>query len=460
MVRKKQTRSEKLYRLMIYILPAILFFSYHPLMHFGASESMNFEISLPLIWLVIFDVFSLVLIGRKGRFGKIREKWQWLLFPIFLSLSVLWSIDFLRGLLTVGILWLIYLAVFSFWVLSDVFADKKFSEKICKSLIYSALAICAWCVLQCILDVVGISRDYTLMCAGCTYQTFGFPHPNGFAAEPQFMGNLLLAPAIMAGWLMIQSNWKNTFSIALLFFVFSATLFLTLSRGAIYSFVLAMIFMTVFWIVKAKNRKSLYVWPVIFLAFLFTLNLQGLMAQFSKTNDNYVSGVSKTINQLSLGVIDLGNRKPVEDSKQEQTKSTTPTEKEEAHFDGYVEVSTNKRLEYSKAALSIWSENWQNALFGVGIGGTSNALRMHNYTNKKEIVNNQYVNLLLETGVVGIALMVFSLVLAVRGVMRNERKLPIMTLIIAYAASLLFFSGLPNALHIYLLPAILLYGKS
>ena len=49
-------KLSSLFRLFVYILPGVLFFSYYPLMHFGANESMNFELSLPIIWLILFDL--------------------------------------------------------------------------------------------------------------------------------------------------------------------------------------------------------------------------------------------------------------------------------------------------------------------------------------------------------------------------------------------------------------------
>ena len=61
-------KLSSLFRLFVYILPGVLFFSYYPLMHFGANESMNFELSLPIIWLILFDVLGFLLILRRKRF--------------------------------------------------------------------------------------------------------------------------------------------------------------------------------------------------------------------------------------------------------------------------------------------------------------------------------------------------------------------------------------------------------
>ena len=58
-------KISKVYRFLVYALPAVLFFSYYPVISLGASESMNFEFSLPLIWLMFFDVVAFVIMVQK-----------------------------------------------------------------------------------------------------------------------------------------------------------------------------------------------------------------------------------------------------------------------------------------------------------------------------------------------------------------------------------------------------------
>ncbi len=481
-------RISKFYRFLVYILPAVLFFSYYPVISLGSNASMNFEFSLPLIWLIIFDVLAFVILIKKKLMSGILKKWQWLLLPIFITVSILWSLNSLRGILTAGILWLIYFAVYAFWNLRSLFSEFGFKEKFWKVFFASSLVVCVWCLLQCILDLVGVGREASLMCAGCTYKMFGFPHPNGFAIEPQFMGNLLLAPTIISG-ILIATYPSGTFratraesschseyiatNIPLskvqaisLFAVFTVTLFLTFSRGAIYAFIVAMIFMTAMKIVQTKKWKVLIVWPMILLAFIFTLSLQGIMAQVGSTKDTYMDGVTKALNHLSLGVIDV--RVDENDDRQGDAEKTDalPSEddaKEESIFDGYVEESTGTRMRLTNAAIEIWQKDFGTILFGVGIGGAGQALYANGLSSApKEIIQNEYASLLLEIGLAGIILVIFTMVLVIRAVMKSSVMPIVSTLIVAYGITLLFFSGLPNALHIYLLPALFisLYGKS
>ncbi len=521
-------KADKIYRFLIYILPAVLYFSYYPIINLGSNSTMNFEFSLPLIWLVIFDgVAFFIMLQKKILFRKFGRKWVWLLFPTFVTLSVLWSMNSLRGILTAGILWLIYFAGYAFWNLRSLFNEFGFKEKFWRVFFYSALFACGWCFLQCVLDLAGVSREASLMCAGCTYKMFGFPHPNGFAIEPQFMGNLLLAPALISGWLITgpgnifhlrprpsgpspRADGANSRAAALrnaaslkyschpllavfMFFIFAVTIFLTFSRGAIYAFIVAMIFMSVFVVVREKLKRKMIVkrvgmvWGLMILSFLFVLNLQGLMAQMSPTSDTYVTGVAKVVNHLSLGVIDvrgnssgdgvLSEEKEVSESEKTEALELEKTEGkskdvenkgekielEEAVFDGYVAESTDTRVRLTGAAVEVWKKDFTTVMFGVGLGGAGQALYINNLSPApKEIVQNEYASLLLETGIIGIILLILTIILIIRVAARSQLMPMILTLMVAYAITLMFFSGLPNALQIYLLPAlfICLYGRN
>ena len=502
---------KKLYKVLILLLPVVLCFSYFPVISLGKSETMNFELSLPLVWLVVFDVVALVEVIRNKKIGLIFRNWWWLSFPAFATMAILWSDNMIRGVLTCGIMWLIYFAIFAFVALKENVWDERFRKYFWRVFFAAALMACVWCVVQCILDVVGVPRENSLMCEGCVSEMFGFPHPNGFAIEPQFMGNLLLAPAIVAGWFLISGtslrsgsrpsgpspradgvpsraaalrnplaeadvppakkrqsfSWRRRQTwCGLFFFVIASTLFLTFSRGAIYAFIVAMIFMTALMMVRMKSARSLILWPVIILSFVVTLNLQGLLAEVGPTNDTYVDGVSKVINHLSLGIIDLRGGDVSEGDEIDDGSAVRENEQDvqntqdtqDAVFDGYVEESTNIRMRLTEAAMTVWASDFRTAMVGVGIGGAGQAMFDAGETDSpKEIVQNEYASLLVEVGVVGMALVIFTAVMVVRWVIKNggESSPLLLTVMLAYAVTLMFFSGFANALQVYLLPAVL-----
>ena len=507
---------KKLFRYLLYILPLVLCFSYYPLIKLGENETMYFELSLPLLFLVVFDIVGLFLTVKKYReklFKMILGSIWWWMFPFFVSFSAIWSLNPLRALLTVGVMWLLVFAVVFIYLLRE-YLDSKFWVVFLRWFFASTLLVCFWCILQCILDVSGVSQDVSLLCDGCVSRMFGFPHPNGFAIEPQFMGNLLLAPINVVVW-MIINNTCNTSGASLwcnqrlytkasplrrknhrffldvpqylqvLLFILSCTLFLTMSRGAIYACVVGLCFLFSFMYFRAKktDRKKvcfsiLKSIGVFIVAFLFTLNLQGILASVSPTQDTYGTGVAKVLNQLSLGVIDVRDEteKKTEKSSDKEGASVENSEKTEgktdgaengvvensgntttkAVFDGYVAESTDTRIRLSNAALTVWRKDFKTVMVGVGIGGAGQALFDNGFSPApREIVQNEYVSLLLETGLIGVFLFVAMMILVIRVFLRNKNAGMLLALLVAYGVSLLFFSGLTNALQIVLLPGIL-----
>ena len=82
--------------------------------------------------------------------------------------------------------------------------------------------------------------------------------------------------------------------------------------------------------------------------------------------------------------------------------------------------------------------------------------------HEKEIVQNQYLETILEIGIIGLILLILSLVTFIKLSNFNFEPYTVATLL-AFAISLCFSSGYPNALHIYLLPVIcynLMYEKN
>ncbi len=637
---------------LVYLLPAALFFSYHPVISLGSDASMNFELSIPLLWLVIFDILAFVLLimmkiaERKTSFSSpaaafatneerterastrndgLRERTQrrrktrrsgwganfpglsdrrfflFALFPLYLTISVFWSPNPLRGLLTAGIVWLIFFAVFTLLYLLPVSGTpRRLRFHTLIVMFIATVLVCKFCYAQSIMDVLGLSRDNTLLCLGCTYRSFGFPHPSGFAIEPQFMGNLLLAPTLTALYLVAfrsrkfgrnmvneavylehkvekdllrdkihlpEPNWKKWQYVGMVILTgfLSMTLFFTFSRGAIYAYAVAILVLLIFALKRHQFRWSLITIPVV--SFLLSLSLQGTFAAVGPTAETFVSGVTKSIHQLSLGLIDLrpqsagghessssvdssvenssnpvdnsapNSGKPVQNSPESVENHQETVEKiaetvdkavenhverseaeaektlEDAIFEGYVPESTNIRLNLNTVAVETWLSAPGHAplefgcaratsaedatcllstdltptsiLFGVGLGGAGTAMHAKSpdvVTSPKEIVQNEPFSLLLETGLIGIALAIFGLLIAFCPQIFSRKFLDgraatsevsaespqtsdtfwhhpaiplLVALIIAYLITLNFFSGLPNALQIYLMPPLL-----
>ena len=504
-----------LHRRFFWILPIILFFSYYPVIPLFSTESSNYEFSLPLVWLLLMGFLSLPvllidlcnLITKKTPLTKVPVQIPLILssIPLYFSLTLLWSSNKFRGLMTAGIIWCLYLSLLTFY--KNIIL-KKTPLSLENPFLLGATLSASFCWLQAILNTFNIPGDKIFLCLGCTNLSFGFPHPNGFAIEPQFMGNLLLAPAIFLVFRVIHPKNDQTRQAkirypALAGYIIS-TLFLIFSRGATYSFFLAIAVIFLYELFHAKNRLliatkliSLVLFPLIFVTLV-----QGLMSEFGPTSDTFMGGVSRSLSQMTLGRIKIplpeSKKSPVYQSESlnilphnnssnfsASDTTNTNTNTQSPLFDGYIAESTDIRVKLSKMGLQLATSHPKQFFFGSGLGSSGVALyqMFPELGSTKEITQNQYVAILVETGFIGIliifcsgACVIYLCYSCQKSIKQSSKqsskqsikksnftslisniapaKLYFASLILAYAASVCFFSGLPNALHIYLVPVL------
>lgn len=479
-------KLNKIRRILIYWLIPVVFMPFYPSIKIGASEDMNYELTLPMIWLVVFFIVSVPFFIKNFKklfLNKITI--IMLLFPIYATVSLLWTPNLVRGILTDGLLWLIVFAIMS---IVDYFRHIKnesssFCKKLFKLLLITAFVECVICWLQCILDVFGVEYSSTALCVVCTYKTFGFPHPNGLAIEPQYMGNLLLAPALLSAYLLFTKKMSTKRSVALvtLLVFYISTLFLTLSRGAIFSFSLAFVILAV--LIAIKNHSILVFFQhalIALLAFCIAVVAQGSFSALSPLSTDFFTGVSVYINQLSLGIIDLKSLITQEPTNQvdDQNESVIVEAEDQAVFDGYIEASTDIRKTLSAFSYDLWLKKPSTSFLGVGYGGAGRALYeayqnevfsedlyeqypewiiQELFSTPKQIVQNEFAAILLEFGIVGFALVMVDILIIIRYFYKKEKTIVIICLAIAYGASFVFLSGFTNVFHAYLLMPLYYY---
>ncbi len=428
------------------LLPFFFFLSYHPLISFGQSHGMHFELSFLEIYLALFVAANLPAIYHTRK-AILRSRFFWLIFAFcaFNSLSLFWTTNFVKGLLISAMLWLL---CFCFMALASYGQDlKKLAPIFAKSLIVSSILFSVFALFQFFGETFGLSQSVTLLCDGCLATQLGFPRVTGFSIEPQFFANILLAPIFLlfARLLVDKKNQKNQTpgytAAALLLVVF----FLTLSRGAIYALIIGLIVLAI--IFRKRLRQAFTLFLVTTLSFLGALGLQGFSAAINPhVDDDFYSATTRIIHQLSLGIIDI---RPSEDSAQSETENIAEEPIDGPVFDGYIEESTNDRMLLSRLALQAWLKSPVNFIFGTGVGSTGYILAEYfpDQTGNTEITQNQYAETLLENGVTGIVLLTVLIVLVFLATKKQRYLWPIF---IAFLAQWLFFSGLPNALHLYL----------
>lgn len=517
----------KIQKVMLLCLPFCLFFSYHPVIPIFSTSTTNFELSIPLLWLLIFAILSLpesfrlyinslrIVIKAKSHTNKAprpssRHKTDklyphflrlfTLIYPFFVTVNSIGSPNFLRAILTSGVIWCICLSLLT--ILQNISQYKtQIGKSFNKNLLIAGILASTFCWLQSILDIAGVPREATFLCKGCISTVFGFPHPNGFAIESQFMANLLLAPIFLSLFYLLErpknhlsklnsdpypaSKLGHFLRFGLPLFLV-ATLYLTLSRGAIFSFWVSVFILFIYQIVKLIKQKScrreilfrqsLIFSAVVFLPFFFTLSAQGLFTELGPTSHTFFDGVSTSISQLSLGRIDLTK---VLHKTNENNKSHESHESNKLHlsdlntdaaasaqkapqFTSYIEESTNIRLNLNRLALSSWRTSLRRMLAGVGLGAAGLTLYQEfpELGSPKEIIQNEYLAILYEQGICGVIMIICVAILFVLTYKlhnKNHEKTSIYgrVLALSFALTLCFFSGLPNALHIYLLTPLL-----
>ena len=520
----------KIQKVMLLCLPFCLFFSYHPVIQIFSTSTTNFELSIPLLWLLIFAILSLpenfrlyiyslrIVIKAKSLVNKTSRPFSRhktdklyphflrlfsLAYPFFVTVNSIGSPNFLRAILTSGVIWCICLSLLT--ILQNISQYKtQIGKSVNKNLLIAGTLASAFCWFQSILDIAGAPREFTFLCKGCTSTVFGFPHPNGFAIESQFMANLLLAPIFLSLFYLLEgpknhSNKLNSdpypasrlghflrFGLPL-FLV--ATLYLTLSRGAIFSFWVSVFVLFIYQIVKLIKQKScrreiLFRQPlifsvVVFLPLFFTLSVQGLFTELGPTSHTFLDGVSTSVSQLSLGCIDLAKvfHKTNKNNKSHESHETHESNKlhlsdlntdaaasaqKAPQFTSYIEESTNIRLNLNHLALSSWRTSLRRMLAGVGLGAAGLTLYQEfpELGSPKEIIQNEYLAILYEQGICGVIMIICAAILFVLTYKlhnKNHEKTLIYgrVLALSFALTLCFFSGLPNALHIYLLTPLL-----
>lgn len=429
--------------------PIMIWFSYLPRISLAEDGTMNYELSLTLIYVVILAIVGLPRVWHhRSELRQSRLVWPASAFVGWSGLCVIWSDNRTRGLLTFAVyatLYLIFLAL-----VAERRLLCQLLPKLVRVAIRATASACLLAIIQIILGTFVVADRHTLgLCAGCVAGQFGFIRPNLLAIEPQFLGSLLSAPLLYITYLTLRGKHDYAKQ-PLLLVLMLTTLWLTLSRGAIYAYLASLI---VIILLVRKWRRMLAVVGLVALSLVICLICQGTLAGANpRIDSSFTQAVSTSLNHLSMGIIRLPYRR-----KAPTSLPSIPQEHDkQPAYHGYVAESTNVRLGLTKTALAAWRSNrLGQQLFGTGLGSAGIVLaRQTGSRYQKEIVQNEFVEVLLERGLVGLALL-GGLVALYGRLCFQRRDYLALAILVAYLTQWCFFSGLPNALHIYLVLALL-----
>ena len=429
--------------------PIMIWFSYLPQISLAEDGTMNYELSLTLIYVVILAIIGLPRVWCHR--SELRQSGLVGLASAFVGwsgLCVIWSDNRTRGLLTFAVYVMLYL------VFLALVAERRLLCQLLPKLVRVAIrataSACLLAIVQMVLGTFVITNRHSLgLCAGCVAGQFGFIRPNLLAIEPQFLGSLLLAPLLYITYLTLRGKHDYAKQ-PLLLVLMLTTLWLTLSRGAIYAYLASLIVMI---LLVRKWRRMLAVVGSVALSLVICLICQGALASANpRIDSSFTQAVSTSLNHLSMGIIRL----PYQRKSPTSLPSIPREHDKQPAYRGYVAESTNVRLSLTKTALAAWRSNrLGQQLFGTGLGSAGIVLaRQTGSQYQKEIVQNEFVEVLLERGLVGLALLGGLVVLYGRLCFQRQDHLAL-AILVAYLTQWCFFSGLPNALHIYLVLALL-----
>lgn len=242
-----------------------------------------------------------------------------------------------------------------------------------RALLVSAAVVAVFGLFQFIGDAVGLPTNVTGLRPLYTKEIFGFPRIQSTALEPLYFANFLLLPLGLAYSLFLHTaspRWR--WALFLLFGLLSVNLVLTVSRGGYAGFVVLLLLITVLSLRRLFRLQNFL--PLIVGAAVVTL----AVSQVLRFGD--LQGVN--------------------------------TETFIRHVqDVFTGPSFAERVETLAAAQQAF---WQSPWVGVGPGGFGPFVAVHPLVRPASgwlIVNNESLELLAETGLLGFLSMLAALAL-------------------------------------------------
>lgn len=245
----------------------------------------------------------------------------------------------------------------------NLLTSEKRLRRLVTIILVSATLVSLFGLYQFFGDFLGLPTTLTGLRTLYTKDILGFPRIQSTALEPLYFANYLLIPIALALVLFLsrESKIKNLWLIALIALTI-VNLVLTVSRGGYLALAGALIVIAVFYLKKLLTIKKitilLAVLVLVWLVVTRALGFQGEALNL-ETFKNHVSNVFYG-----------------------------------ASYQERVETLTQANLAFLK-----------NPLIGIGVGGFGPFMAAHPYyqpTDGWPIVNNEFVEILAETGLLGL----------------------------------------------------------
>lgn len=381
----------------------VLFFLFLPFERLLTMEIFGFTLKISFAILMVLVLFFLSGI-HKYRL-EIEDKLL-LLFSFLSFLSIIWSIDQYRSL-TIST---IFLATFLGFITLKKLIKKENFDLIEKIIIWSGIWLAVFALWQYFADLYGLS-DLTFLRENYQKSVFGFPRPQATFLEPLYLANYLFLPFFLSICRFVKSKKRDMLSVVSLFLV-SVAIVLSLSRGAYIGLLLSLILFFVLTVSFYKQyfKKVLFSLLVVVLAVICAI----LIIKFSAPRESF----DLFVNHAGVADVSTGE-------------------------------STLDRFYLMKIA---WQQFLQKP-WGIGAGAFG---ALPEFTEKAVVgdyqtVNNLYLEVLVEEGIVGFLIFISFVVLLVKSLSAKIKEKNFSTLIYL-VIGVAIFAQATSFSSLYILP--------
>lgn len=289
--------------------------------------------------------------------------WLALLFWLTGAWSYAISVDPKRTFM-VALFWLV--ALVGFWLTIQLTEKASTLRKANIAVVIVASIVALFGFFQIFGDVIGLPFEITGMKPGYDKSTFGFPRVHSTLAEPLYYGNYLLVPFFLAVCYFIYGGTKGlmrNYALAISLLLLSSIV-LTLSRGAYLGLGIGALLLMAWQYKRFFARNNIVIIASV-LALALVMALAFFATSSSKARDEIFAHLS--VSRLNT-------------------------------------ESVVSRKDASELAIEWWRVYpWR----GVGLGGYGKLELEDKFQLQAEdyqpIVNNQYLETLVETGILGVA---------------------------------------------------------
>jgi len=284
-----------------------------------------------------------------------------------------------RGVMVFTFTFFVFLVSF---VVSQIVIKKQDAKIVIVTLLASATVVSLFGLFQFVGDLIGLPQTVTGLTELYGKEIFGFPRIQSTALEPLYFANFLLIPLGLVVALFLspaqKGQKKYRWLLVGLGLLYGVNFVLTLSRGAYLGLAAMLLVLVIVYFKKVFTIKNVLVFAGVGIVMAFAVN--------------------------SLLGLSHNARQAVDDFKQQAVNLT-----EGASFEERAQTITQ--------GLEAF---YEHPIIGIGPGNFGPYVARHPLQAPKEgwlIVNNETVELLAETGIIGVLFMlVVIVVLLVRSV--------------------------------------------